>query len=84
MSKLNVCILFGGISPEHDVSLRSAESVLMNMDSEKYNIFPVGITMDGDWILYGSTDYSKLPTGQWLECPITAEQLFLLSAVRVC
>ena len=69
MAKLNVCVLFGGMSPEHNVSLRSAESVLNNMDTEKYNIFPVGITKEGDWILYGSTDYSKLPTGQWLECP---------------
>ena len=69
MAKLNVCVLFGGMSPEHDVSLRSAESVLNNMDTEKYNIFPVGIGKDGDWILYGSTDYSKLPTGQWLNCP---------------
>ena len=69
MAKLNVCVLFGGMSPEHDVSLRSAESVLNNMDTEKYNIFPVGIAKDGDWILYGSTDYSKLPTGQWLNCP---------------
>lgn len=69
MAKLNVCVLFGGMSPEHDVSLRSAESVLNNMDTEKYNVFPVGIAKDGDWILYGSTDYSKLPTGQWLNCP---------------
>ena len=69
MAKLNVCVLFGGMSPEHDVSLRSAESVLNNMDTEKYNIFPVGIAKDGDWILYGSTDNSKLPTGQWLNCP---------------
>ena len=69
MAKLNVCVLFGGMSPEHDVSLRSAESVLNNMDTEKYNIFPVGITKDGDWILFGSTDYSMLPTGQWLNCP---------------
>ena len=68
MAKLNVCVLFGGMSPEHNVSLRSAESVLNNMDTEKYNIFPVGITKEGDWILYGSTDYSKLPTGQWLQC----------------
>ena len=69
MSKLNVCILFGGISPEHDVSLRSAESVLMNMDSEKYKIFPVGITKEGQWILFGSNDYSLLPGGNWLLCP---------------
>ena len=69
MKKLSVCVLFGGISPEHEVSLRSAESVLNNMDKEKYNIFPVGITKNGDWILYGGTDYSALPTGQWVSCP---------------
>ena len=69
MKKLSVCILFGGRSPEHEVSLRSAESVLNNIDKEKYNIFPVGITKDGDWVLYGGKDYSQLPTGQWLNCP---------------
>ena len=69
MTKLNVCVLFGGISPEHDVSLRSAEAVLSNMSPEKYNIFPVGITKEGDWYLYGSTDYSQLPADQWLQCP---------------
>lgn len=69
MKKLSVCILFGGISPEHEVSLRSAESVLNNIDHSKYNVFPLGITRDGDWILYGGTDYSKLPTGEWKSCP---------------
>jgi len=69
MKKLSVCILFGGISPEHEVSLRSAESVLNNIDHEKYHVLPVGITKEGDWILYGSSDYSLLPTGKWLEHP---------------
>lgn len=69
MRKLNVCVLFGGISPEHDVSLRSAESVLNNLNKEQYNIFPVGITKDGDWILFAGTDYSLLPSGQWREYP---------------
>lgn len=69
MRKLNVCVLFGGISPEHEVSLRSAESVLKNLDPEKYNIIPVGITKEGDWILYGGTDYSLLPSGQWMDHP---------------
>jgi len=73
MRKLNVCVLFGGISPEHEVSLRSAESVLNNMDSEKYNILPVGITREGRWIRYGGTDYSQLPSGQWLEHPDNRE-----------
>ena len=69
MRKLSVCILFGGVSSEHEVSLRSAESVLNHIDHEKYNIFPVGITKDGDWILFGGKDYSMLPAGTWQTCP---------------
>ena len=69
MKKWNVCVLFGGMSPEHEVSLRSAESVLNHMDPEKYNILPVGITLEGDWILFGGTDYSQLPDGSWKEHP---------------
>ena len=80
MKKLNVCVLFGGISPEHDVSLRSAESVLNNMDPDKYNIFPVGITKKGDWILFGGKDYSQLPSGTWLEHP--ANRRAAISPVR--
>lgn len=80
MRKLNVCVLFGGVSPEHEVSLRSAESVLNHMDAEKYNIFPVGITKKGDWVLFGGTDYSELPTGRWLENP--ANRRAAISPVR--
>ncbi len=69
MKKLSVCILFGGISPEHEVSLRSAESVLNNIDHDKYNVFPVGITKEGNWLLFGGKDYSELPAGSWLENP---------------
>ena len=69
MKKLSVCILFGGMSPEHEVSLRSAEAVLNNIDHEKYNVFPVGIAKDGDWMLFGGKDYSELPAGTWLENP---------------
>ena len=73
MKKRSVCILFGGISPEHEVSLRSAESVLNQIDKEKYHILPVGITREGEWILYGGDDYAELPSGQWLECPQNRE-----------
>ena len=69
MKKLSVCVLFGGMSPEHEVSLRSAESVLNQLDKQKYNLFPVGITKRGDWILYGGEDYSALPGGVWETCP---------------
>lgn len=80
MKKLNVCILFGGISPEYEVSLRSAESVLMNLDPEKYNIFPVGITREGDWILFGGKDYSQLPDDAWKKHP--ANRKAAISPIR--
>ncbi len=69
MEKINVCILFGGISPEHKVSLRSAESVLNNIDKEKYTVLPVGITQEGQWILFGGGDYAMLPAGTWMTHP---------------
>ncbi len=69
MNKLNVCVLFGGVSPEHAVSLRSAESVLNHMDKEKYNIFPVGITREGKWIYFAGEDYSLLPADAWQDYP---------------
>jgi D-alanine-D-alanine ligase len=77
---MNVCVLFGGISPEHEVSLRSAESVLKNMDAAKYNIFPVGITREGKWILFGGKDYSQLPESRWLDNP--ANRNATISPVR--
>ncbi len=80
MKKLSVCILFGGVSPEHEVSLRSAEFVLSCLDPERYNIFPVGITQNGDWVLFGGTDYSLLPSGQWQEHP--ANRRAAISPVR--
>ncbi len=69
MKKYNICVLFGGVSPEHDVSLRSAESVLYHLNSEKYEILPVGITKEGNWVFYGGTDYSRLIGEKWLSCP---------------
>ena len=77
VKKLSVCVLFGGVSPEHEVSLRSAESVLNNLDKEKYNIFPVGITKTGEWILYGGRASGSIARR-------TAARLFRRCAGRAC
>lgn len=60
-----ICVLFGGVSPEHDISLRSAEAVLRNMKKDDRKILPVGITKTGQWLLFGSDDYSALGNGMW-------------------
>lgn len=49
VSKMNVCVLFGGVSSEHEVSLMSATTVTEALDKEKYNLYMIGITKDGKW-----------------------------------
>jgi D-alanine-D-alanine ligase len=64
MSKIKVAVLFGGRSGEHEVSLMSAVSIIKAMDKEKYDIIPMGITREGQWILYkGSVD--EIASGKW-------------------
>ena len=48
-TKTRVAVVFGGRSGEHDVSRHSAESVLANLDRDRYEIVPVRITRDGIW-----------------------------------
>jgi D-alanine-D-alanine ligase len=48
MSKLvNLVLLYGGKSGEHEISLISAASVLAHLDSEKYNIIPIAMDKEG-------------------------------------
>jgi D-alanine-D-alanine ligase len=52
-AKIRVMVIFGGESDEHDVSLRSAQTVIGALDPERYEILPVGITRNGGWITTG-------------------------------
>lgn len=45
---MEILILYGGRSPEHNVSLHSAFSILENIDFSKYTITPVYITENGE------------------------------------
>jgi D-alanine--(R)-lactate ligase len=51
MPKLTVAVLFGGISEEHDVSVKSAREVARNLNLAKYDPIFVGITKGGEWRL---------------------------------
>ncbi len=46
---MKVCILYGGRSGEHEVSLRSAASVVKNLDSSRYTVTLIGIDKSGRW-----------------------------------
>src|SRR5437867_12675247 len=49
--KIRIGLIFGGRSGEHEVSLASAESVMANLDRDKYEVVPISITKEGSWLL---------------------------------
>jgi D-alanine-D-alanine ligase len=61
--KLRVGVLFGGRSGEHDVSLRSARSILEAIDRKKYEVVELGISKQGRWLTGGSAQ-QLLATGE--------------------
>ena len=52
--KLHIGILFGGKSGEHEISLRSARSILKAIDRKKYDVVELGITKEGRWLPSGA------------------------------
>ncbi|MCI9613343.1 MAG: D-alanine--D-serine ligase VanG [Eubacterium sp.] len=62
--KIKTAVIFGGYSSEYSVSLQSATAVLQNLDPEKYELVPVGITKAGDWFYYTGA-FSKIQEDTW-------------------
>ena len=60
MAKTRVAVLFGGRSGEHEVSIRSAASVIEALDKNKYEVIPLAITREGRWLPPGES-LSLLP-----------------------
>ncbi len=68
MAKLNVAVIFGGKSNEHDVSVVSATHVIKSIPKDKYNVTCIGITKKGHWVKYIG-DVDDIATGKWAEHP---------------
>lgn len=64
-TKKKVVILFGGQSSEHDVSCISGATVAEAVDSEKYEVYLLGITKEGRWVLVDNVEDIK--NGAWRE-----------------
>ena len=66
MNKKTVAVLFGGCSPEYEVSLHSAYSIINAINRENYEIVLLGITQQGEWYVYtGAVD--NIPCDKWQE-----------------
>ena len=53
---LRVAVLFGGRSAEHDVSVLSATNVVRAMAPSKYDVIPIFVTREGQWLLSSMKD----------------------------
>ncbi len=61
-NKIKLLVVFGGRSGEHEVSVRSARSVIDNIDKNKFEVIPLAIGKNGTW-LTGPKAAKVLATG---------------------
>ena len=88
MSQKNVLVLFGGTSPEHEISMASAAAVIGALG--RHNVIPVYITRSGKWLLYDgkldniqSIDWEKFGTPTVLSPDRTTKGLLRIVGDKV-
>jgi D-alanine-D-alanine ligase len=69
--KTRVGVIFGGRSGEHEVSLRSAESIIRSLDPSKYEVVPIAITHEGRWLGFRNA-MSMLSAGEAVQAALTS------------
>lgn len=74
MEKIELGVVFGGMSSEHDVSVVSGTSVIKNLNKEKYKITPIYIDQNGEWFLYNK-EISQIDILKIGEQPIELEKI---------
>jgi D-alanine-D-alanine ligase len=67
--RIKVGVVFGGRSGEHEISLRSADSIIRALDPAKYECVPIAITRSGKWLT--SSDATLLLPGAVIEAADT-------------
>lgn len=66
-----IAVVFGGRSNEYTVSLRSCESLLNNLDPNRFEVLKVGITREGSWLLTDATP-AEIRADGWQEKGVPA------------
>jgi len=57
---MTVALIFGGMSPEHEISLRSAKNIYSAIDKQKYRVILIGISQGGSWHEIDEQDFAQL------------------------
>ena len=78
---MNLAILFGGKSSEHEVSLVSASSVARNIDGSKFKVIPIGIAKNGKWYLQNDEELERVQKNADATFKITEDPAKLVSVI---
>ena len=62
--KRQIAILFGGCSPEYEVSLQSAYSVISHLNKDRYTLILLGISRTGEWFCF-TGEPEKIKEDTW-------------------
>lgn len=62
--KQRILILFGGTSPEHEVSRNSAAAMVKHIDTDRFDVMKIGITKEGKWFLTEASS-EEMSDGRW-------------------
>lgn len=65
---MNLAVIFGGKSTEHEVSRLSAVNVLKALEVDQYEVFVIGITKEGRWYIT-KAPYEAIADGSWEKDP---------------
>ncbi|MCS7079697.1 MAG: D-alanine--D-alanine ligase [Chloracidobacterium sp.] len=82
LQRLTVGVIFGGRSSEHEVSLRSAATILAALDPKRYRAIPIGITRAGVWQT-GAAASAMLQTGAGSPTPLAVSSTPAASPAQV-
>ena len=68
MNKIKLGLIYGGVSTEHEVSISSYESIVNNIDKDKYEITSFYISKDGTWFTDGKRTKDVFNSLKEMDC----------------
>lgn len=68
MNKIKLGLIYGGVSTEHEVSISSYESIIKNIDKDKYDITSFYISKDGTWFTDGKRTKDVFNSLKEMDC----------------
>ncbi len=77
---MNICVIYGGKSGEHEISLISASSIVRNIKKEN-NVILIAITKSGKWYLQPESEYERICKDSSATLKITEDEKSAVSII---